>query len=115
MMQSMLYNIGMENWRGYTDEEFQCPNKDGMLIFPKRRIPILHLLPELLMDKVCEDIELSNVPEEAFEYITAICPECGFCLTTREKLTLEEKEERTSSFFTSVFSDLTNNEDMKDA
>jgi len=60
--------------------ETECPNGHGPLVFLKKPIAILYLLPEDICDLA--ELEGTETPEEMFGYIIAVCQECGFIYTT---------------------------------
>ncbi len=57
---------------------FGCPNDCGYLTLLKKRVPMLHLVPEDLL-------EYAEGEEGEYGYLACVCPECGFVLVVDEE------------------------------
>jgi len=63
-----------------------CPNECGDLVFIKPH-EILYLIPESLFDYIPVDAK-----DDHYGYIVAVCPKCGFILTSGASREEEEDE-----------------------
>lgn len=61
-------------------EKGLCPNGCGSLTILKKPISKLLLIPEDLCD--LGQLEGTETPMDMFGYVTAVCSECGFVLST---------------------------------
>lgn len=61
-------------------EKGLCPNNCGGLNFFWKPIPLLHLLPEDILDLA--QLEGVETPDDMFGYLVGVCAKCGFMLSS---------------------------------